>query len=61
MARAEFVNQLKEMSKKYGVELPKGVSPKVISTANEIVEKFGKDELLNVAKVHFKTTNLITG
>ena len=61
LARAEFVNQLKEMSKKYGVELPKGVSPKVISTANEIVEKFGKDELLNVAKVHFKTTNLITG
>lgn len=61
LARAEFITQLGEISKKYEIEFPKGVSPKVISAANEFVKKFGKDELLNVAKIHFKTTNLITG
>ncbi len=61
LARAEFITQLKEISKKYEIELPKGVSPKVISTANEIVKKFGRDELSNIAKVHFKTINLIAG
>jgi len=61
LARAIFLTQLRKMSEKYGVEIPRGVSAKVINVANEIVKKFGKDELLNVAKVHFKTTNLITG
>lgn len=60
LARAMFLTHLKRMSKKYGIEIPKGVSTKVIDAANEIVKRFGKDELLNSAKVHFKTTNLIT-
>lgn len=59
IARAVFLNQLAEMSRKYEMVFPKGVSDKVVDVAKEIVKKFGKDELLNVAKIHFKTTSQV--
>ncbi|MEN3037684.1 MAG: ribonuclease HIII [Candidatus Kryptonium sp.] len=59
IARAVFLNQLVEMSRKYEIPFPKGVSAKVVDVAKEIVKRFGKDELLNVAKIHFKTTSQV--
>ncbi len=56
IARYEFVIRMREMSKKYGMEFPKGASKKVIEHANLFVNKYDYSLLGNVAKLHFKTT-----
>jgi len=56
VARAEFVKRMDEMSAKYNLELPKGASSRVIEQGKKFIEKYGNDELKNVAKLHFKTT-----
>ena len=55
IARAEFVKRCQELQNRYGVNFPKGASEKVVLTAKDFVEKFGKEELNMVAKTHFKT------
>ena len=55
IARAEFVKRCGEMSNKFGFDFPKGASDKVVLTAKEYVQKFGKENLKCVAKMHFKT------
>lgn len=56
IARAEFVKRCGELSNKFGIDFPKGASDKVVLTAKEYAQKFGKDNLKYVAKMHFKTT-----
>ena len=58
IARAVFLNEMEKMSKNYGFEFPKGASD-VITSGKKFIERFGKDELTNVAKVSFKTTQSI--
>lgn len=58
IARAVFLEEMLSMDNNYGLEFPKGAS-NVIEFAKEFVKKFGKDELSNVAKISFKTTNSI--
>ena len=60
LARSEFVERMREMSQTYGIDFPKG-STDVIPTATIFVQKFGSRALLNVAKVHFRTTLEIPG
>lgn len=55
LARAHFLSGLAEISVKYGLEIPKGASDKVIQTAKLICDKYSKDELKNAVKTHFKT------
>ena len=55
LARAEFVKRVKEMEVKYENTFPKGVSDKVISSAQSYIKKYGYDRLNEVAKMHFKT------
>jgi ribonuclease HIII len=55
LARAEFLLRLKGLSAKYGIELPKGAT-NVIPTAKRFVTEYGRENLGNVAKLHFKTT-----
>jgi len=55
LARAEFVNRLSRLSAQYGLELPKGASDKVIEQGKAFAAKYGKDELQNTSKLHFKT------
>ena len=55
IARAQFLNGMSELSKKYGCEIPKGASDKVLQTAKNIAQKYTKDELKNAVKMHFKT------
>lgn len=55
IARAEFVKRCGELSNKFGFDFPKGASDKVVLTAKEYVQKFGKENLKCVAKMHFKT------
>lgn len=54
LARAGFVNWLKDAEKTHGVILPKGASGSVDKAAKTIVEKNGKSFLYHVAKLHFK-------
>jgi len=59
LARAEFVRRIAKMSEKYGIILPKGCNDRVKIAAREICEKWGKDTLKDVSKIHFKTYNEI--
>ncbi len=60
LARARFVQQLVQLSKRVGKTLPKGSSdPAIVTTGREIVAKYGKDILAEIAKLHFKTTEMI--
>jgi len=59
LARAEFLRQLKVLSVKYGLDLPKGASSAVIEAGKEFVQKYGLGKLNEVAKVHFKTTKSV--
>lgn len=55
IARAQFLAGVAELSVKYGTEIPKGASDKVLQTAKSIAQKYSKDELKNAVKAHFKT------
>lgn len=59
LARAEFVSRLQRLSDKYEIELPKGAANHIIDVGQEFVRKHGQEELKQVAKVHFKTTDKI--
>lgn len=56
LARNEYVNKLKQLSGKYSINFPKGASDAVLNMGREFINKYSKDELINVAKLHFKTT-----
>lgn len=55
LARAEFVKRISSLSAKYGINLPKGANALVLNQAQKFAQKFGKEELINVSKLHFKT------
>lgn len=55
LARAQFLSGISELSVKYGIEIPKGASEKVILAAKSISSRYTKDELKNTSKIHFKT------
>jgi len=59
LARAEFVRRLAMLSRKYGMEFPKGASPAVIGAGRAFVRKYGENRLSEVAKIHFKTTKSV--
>jgi ribonuclease HIII len=60
LARAKFVQRLDQLSQQVGKTLPKGASdPAIVTTGRELVAKHGKDILAEIAKLHFKTTELI--
>ncbi|GAB6098955.1 hypothetical protein JCM16358_08340 [Halanaerocella petrolearia] len=59
LARNEFISRLKGMSKRYNFDFNKGASNKVINQGKNFVEKYGKEKLDEVAKLHFKTTKKI--
>ena len=55
LARDEFVKRLAALGKSYEVEFPKGAGTNVDVLAKEFVDKRGADELVKVAKMHFRT------
>jgi ribonuclease HIII len=58
VARAVFVKEMDKISKKYGIDFPKGATD-VIDTAKEFVKQNGKEKLSEVAKTTFKITDNI--
>ena len=60
LARARFVQNIEQLSKKVGKILPKGASgPTIVVIGRELVAEYGKDILIEIAKLHFKTTEVI--
>jgi ribonuclease HIII len=57
IARALFLRGLKDIRKRYGMDIPKGASAAVKEAAKKLVEQKGPGVLLDVAKCHFKTTD----
>ncbi len=60
VARACFLRGLKALSEKYEMDFPKGAGAPVNKAAKMFVERFGREKLKNVAKVHFKNSQLIS-
>ncbi|MBK8206889.1 MAG: ribonuclease HIII [Planctomycetes bacterium] len=56
LARAAFVQGLKDLSHEFGTEFPPGAGGPVLQAGRAFVRLFSKAQLVNVAKVHFKTT-----
>ena len=60
LARARFVQNMEQLSKKVGKTLSKGASdPSIVRIGRELVAVHGKDILNEIAKLHFKTTEAI--
>jgi ribonuclease HIII len=56
MARGRYVRRLSELSSRYGIDLGKGASSTIVEQGRRFVRKHGKEELNQIAKLHFKTT-----
>lgn len=61
LARLAFLEGLDKLSKEFELEFPKGASALVIKVGKQFVKKYGKDALLKVGKLHFKTLDAILG
>ena len=59
LARAEFLERLRRLSKDVGADLPKGASEQVEAAAVKLVREKGPGILDEVAKTHFKTTERV--
>lgn len=60
LARDLFLQGLEQLSKKYGLEFPKGASAATIQAAKRFVKEHGYENLENVCKLHFKTLDSIS-
>jgi ribonuclease HIII len=61
LAREAFLDDLRELSARAGVELPRGASPAVVAAARAIAARGGREALGEVAKLHFATTEQALG
>ena len=61
LARAEFLLGLRELGNGFGEELPKGAGTPVDRAARRIFEVGGREALEQIAKIHFRTTEKVTG
>jgi len=59
VARAAYVKKMDEMNVKYNFEFPKGAGDNVLIAGKKFVQKFGKNELINVSKIHFRTYKIL--
>ena len=55
LARATFVQKMKQMELAFGCNFPKGCNNIVKDAAAEFIKKHGKERLIEVCKAHFKT------
>jgi ribonuclease HIII len=59
IARETFLRSLFDLKQKYSVLFPKGASTQVREAAAQLAGKHGPKILLETAKCHFKTTDLV--
>lgn len=56
LARYGFLQKMEQMSKQWGMEIPKGAGAKVDQLAAQFIQKYGIENLGKVAKLHFANT-----
>ncbi len=61
IARDEFIRRLVELSERFGFELPLGAGAPVDEAIKRFVAKFGEEQLVEVAKIHFRNTRKVLG
>ena len=61
LARARYLSTLAGLERQYNVKLAKGASSEVIGNARVFIDRYGREKLQNVAKLHFKTTRDVIG
>ncbi len=61
LARERFIDWMDAATKKVGFKIPLGASAAVIAAGKTLVETHGADALDKFAKLHFKTTQQVTG
>ena len=59
ISRYLFLREFDKLSDSIHIPLPKGAGPDVDKIGEEIVEKFGREKLDEIAKVNFKNTDRI--
>lgn len=59
LSRYHYISQMDNLSNKYKLVLPKGASKKVKQVGSNFAKIYGKNRLIEVAKIHFKTFNEI--
>ena len=59
ISRYIFLSEMNKISKDINMELPKGAGDGVDSFGKEIIKKYGKDKLTEIAKLNFKNTERI--
>lgn len=56
LARQRFVGKIKKLSAEFGMNLPLGAGPQVKTQARRFIQQNGRENLAQIAKLHFKTT-----
>lgn len=56
LARDRFVKRMDALAQQFGQPFPKGASPAVVAAGRDFVQRYGKERLGEVAKLHFRTT-----
>lgn len=59
ISRYIFIKEFDKLSDKLGIPLPKGSGPNVDKIGEEVVDKYGKDKLKEIAKLNFSNTKRI--
>lgn len=55
IARDTFTKHITRIQKECGMKIPFGAGPEVLKAAKQFALKNGKEKLVNIAKIHFKT------
>lgn len=61
LARNAFLYEMEKISGDFGMQMPKGASQAVVETCKTLVQKNGSEVLQQIAKMHFKTTQIVLG
>ena len=59
LARQTFLEGLEKLSKEFKIQLPKGAASITITTGKKFARLHGRELLVHVAKMHFKTLDAI--
>lgn len=59
ISRYIFLEEFDKICDKYHLPLPKGAGPQVDKIGQELVEKYGKDVLKDIAKLNFSNTSRV--
>lgn len=59
ISRYLFLKEMDKLSDELGIVVPKGAGPEADRVGKEVITKYGKDKLKNVAKLNFKNTDKI--